>query len=331
MGEGVKEETPVTLSPRHPAVLSPARAWLALVRVSWQRQARAHLMVWIALGLLGFMALLIAFFSAGGAWDWRNWRSPPRRGLPQGQWVNGVVLAQYALPLDPSMSSVQRATGAAYGQVLFSPEAAARAGFTRFSDVIVFTIFTTFLLPLWSLSFATEALGREREDRNLLWLLTRPLSRPAIYLAKYVAVLPWALGLNLGGFAILCLAAGAPGRTALQLYWPAVFWGTLAFAALFHLMGAWFRRAAVVAILYAFFLETILGNLPAYWKRASISFYTRCLMFDRAQDLGIHPERPLLYLPVSGTAAWVVLCALTVALLGLGMYIFARTEYLDLS
>src|SRR5439155_13564680 len=98
---------------------------------------------------------------------------------------------------------------------LASPEATRSAGFTLFSRAVIFPIFTTFLLPLLSLSFATEALGREREDRNLLWLLTRPLPRPAIYLAKYVAVLPWALGLNLGGLAVLCLAAGAPGWTAL--------------------------------------------------------------------------------------------------------------------
>src|SRR5262249_48794108 len=151
MGEGVKEATPV--------ILSSWRAWLALVRVSWQRQARAHLMVWIALGLLGVMALLIVVISARGGWEWQTWGSPPRRGLEQRQWADGVVVAQHALPLDPATSSFQRAAGAAYWQVLFNPEAAARAGFTRFSDVIVFTIFTTFLLPLWSLSFATEALG----------------------------------------------------------------------------------------------------------------------------------------------------------------------------
>ena len=45
------------------------------------------------------------------------------------------------------------------------------------SEVIAFTMFTTFLLPLWSLSFATEGIGREREDRNLLWLQTE-LKKP---------------------------------------------------------------------------------------------------------------------------------------------------------
>ena len=78
---------------------------------------------------------------------------------------------------------------------------------------IVYSVFLSFLLPIWSLSFATEALGGEREARSLVWLLSRPLSRPAIYLAKFVALLPWSLGLNLGGFALLCLAAGQPGLT----------------------------------------------------------------------------------------------------------------------
>ena len=34
-------------------------------------------------------------------------------------------------------------------------------------------------------------MGAEREGSSLVWLLTRPLSRPAIYLAKFVALLPW--------------------------------------------------------------------------------------------------------------------------------------------
>jgi hypothetical protein len=96
-------------------------------------------------------------------------------------------------------------------------------------------------------------------------------------------------------------------------------------------MGAWFRRAPVVGILYAFFLETVMGNLPGHVKRASISFYTRCLMFDRAHDLGMHPERPGVYLPVSGTTALYVLAGLTLGLLAVGVVVFSRKEYLDVS
>ena len=156
------------------------------------------------------------------------------------------------------------------------------SGFFVFSEYAVFMLFTTFLLPLWSVAFATEGLGREREANNLLWVLTRPISRPGIFLAKYLALLPWCLALNLGGFTLICLAGGHHGRLALQVYWPAVFWATLAFSALFHMLAAGWRRASVLALLYAFFIETIMGNMPGHFKRLSISFYTRCLMFDRA-------------------------------------------------
>jgi hypothetical protein len=140
---------------------------------------------------------------------------------------------------------------------------------------------------------------------------------------------PGAWGLNLGGFALLCLAAGRPGPLALRLFWPAVLCGTLAFAALFQLIGAIFKRPAIIAVVYAFFLETILGNMPGYMKRLSLSFYTRCMMFDAAQQQGLQPEKPSIYLPVEGEVAMWVLLGTTVVLVVLGMAIFARMEYRD--
>jgi hypothetical protein len=282
-------------------------------------------MVWIALGLLAFTTFLVALNTSSGRWTMSHWRAPPRTGPMFSEFLQAVSKAGLASPWDFSTLALQQALTAAYDAALL------RSGFFVFSNWLVFSIFCSFLMPLWSLSFATEGLGREREAGNLVWLLTRPLSRPAIYLAKFLAILPWCLGLNLGGFALLCLVGGEPGRLALSIYWPAVWWGSLAFCALFHLMAACFRRAAVVALLYVFFLETILGNLPGNLKRVSISFYVRCLMFDRAHDFGIQPERPLVYLPVSGTTAWFVLAGLTVGLLLAGMLVFARTEYLDVN
>src|SRR5262249_10220370 len=198
-----------------------------------------------------------------------------------------------------------------------------RSAFYNFSVWVVFALFLGFLLPIWSLSFATEGLGGEREARSLMWLLTRPLSRPAIYLAKFLSLLPWSLGLNLGGFGLLCFLAGPPGYQAFRLFWPAVLWSTLAFVALFHLMGACFRRAAVVALVYAFFLETLLGSMPGLMKRISISFYARCMMYDVAEQYGLQHEKPSVFLPVSGLTAWCVLMALTGILVVAGMVVFS--------
>jgi ABC-2 type transport system permease protein len=300
------------------------RAFLYLIWLSFFRQARAHLMLWIALGLLAFTAFLVYIIEQQGRWSMKEWHYPGRAGPKYSEFLSqGELLG--LLPWDPAQNAVHNMVWPSFRKTLAS------SGFFVFSNSIVFTLFATFLLPLWTLSFATEGLGRERESRNLLWVLTRPLSRPAIYLAKYFALLPWCLLLNLGGFAVLCLFAGAPGRLAFAVYWPAVLWGTLAFAALFHLMGACLRRAPVLAILYAFFFETIAGNLPGHLKRLSISFYTRCLMFDRAHAFNLHPERPTIYLPVNGSVALSVLAAMTVGLLVLGMVVFSRKEYLDLT
>jgi ABC-2 type transport system permease protein len=307
-----------------PPNISRLRAFGYLILLSWQRQARAHLMLWIALGLLAFTAFLVYIINQQGRWSMVEWRYRPT-GMTYAQHLEILKLAAF-WPHGSANDAVYQMTWGSLQSVLYSG-----SGFFVFSNGIVFTLFATFLLPLWTLSFATEGLGREREAKNLLWVLTRPLSRPAIYLAKYLALLPWCLFLNVGGFAVLCLFAGAPGRLAFMIYWPAVLGATFAFAALFHLMGACLPRAPVLAILYAFFLETIAGNLPGHLKRLSISFYARCLMFDRAHSFGIQPERPGIYLPVSGPVALGVLIGVTVALLLVGMVWFARKEYLELT
>jgi hypothetical protein len=66
-------------------------------------------------------------------------------------------------------------------------------------------------------------------------------------------------------------------------------------------------------------------------KRFSISFYTRCIMFDRAHELHVQPERPSQYLPVSGTTAWWMLAGVTALCLIVGMLVFSRREYLEVT
>jgi ABC-type Na+ efflux pump permease subunit len=280
-------------------------------------------MVWIALGLLVLTATIVLLNTAAERWTMAHWR--PQRGAPR------YTEALDQLSLETGLATAgSPGTGITEAIVGSYRAGLANTGFLVFSRWVVYSVFVAFLLPIWCLSFATEALGGERESRSLVWLFSRPLSRPAIYAAKFVALLPWTLGFALGGFAVLCLCAGAPGRLAFSLYWPAVAAASLAFCALFHLMSAVFRRPAIIAIVYSFFLETVLGTMPGYMKRVSIGFYTRCLMFDAAQSNGLAPpEMASVYLPVDPVTAWTVLIGLTFALLLVGMVVFARLEYCD--
>jgi ABC-type transport system involved in multi-copper enzyme maturation permease subunit len=311
---------------------SLVRAWLYLVWLSWLRQARARVMVWISLALLAIAALAVLVQTLSLGWGMERmrpwWRASPvtyEQAFVQTDAALATAAALGSPPTGaalglPSMAALGSGVTASAGAVLH------RTDFIIFSSCI-FTIFVSLLLPLWSLSFGTGALGADREGHSLLWLLTRPLPRSAIYLAKFVALLPWTLALNLGGFALLCAAAGPPGLQALRLFWPAVLCATLAYAALFHLIGAWFRWPAVIALVYALFLEAIMGNMPGYFKRVSVSFYARSMMYDAAAAYGVQPESPSIFLPVSGTTAMVVLLAATALLLVVGTILFNRTEY----
>jgi ABC-type transport system involved in multi-copper enzyme maturation permease subunit len=286
------------------------RAWWALIALSIRRQARMRQMVAVALALMGLSILFAALVTAT-----RGWKYTDQRG------INRMLAVQAFHYRVAPASSIELAIAGSVGAAMD------HSAFLIFSRWVVFAIFQSFLLPLWTLSFATDAIGNERESRTLIWLFTRPMPKPAVYLAKYIAALPWCLGLNLLGFAGICLAAGEPGRQALKLYWPAVFWGTFAFAALFHLIAALFRRPAIVGLIYSFFFETLVGDLPGDLKRMSLSFYIRSLMFDRVEALDLKPDQLTVYHPVSGWTAWGVLAGATIVFTLIGMIVFARSEY----
>jgi ABC-2 type transport system permease protein len=292
---------------------SPFRSWLFLVGFSFRQLARVKQMVGIAIGLLLLTCLVTSLFTVRFGWDRTEMRL--RRNNPM---MIQFVAGGMAGPLIEKSALMQSILA----------ESKPLAVFSRW---LVFLLFLGFLLPLWNLSFATSALGSDRENRSLIWLMTRPLPRSGIYLAKFLAVLPWCLALNLGGFVLICLCGGATGRQALALYWPGILAGSLAFAAVFHFIAALFPRPAVVGLLYAFFFETILSELPVPGtvKRLSINYYTRCLMYSGAHSADVPVESDSLFVPVSNRVAWLVLIAATIVITGAGMWLFARREFRD--
>jgi hypothetical protein len=105
---------------------------------------------------------------------------------------------------------------------------------------------------------------------------------------------------------------------------------TLAFAALFHLIGAIFRRPVVVGLVYVFFFEAVVAALPGSLKLLSLTFYARCLMYNEAAAAGYPMDMlPAMTQTVSGETAWAVLAAATAGITLVGMWLFARSEYRD--
>lgn len=282
--------------------------------------ARVGQLVWIAIALLLISLGIIAVNTAANRWSIQNWRLLGRKKPPLKFWLRDAHS-------QVSTITMGQASGAHAVAILGSVEAIMKeSDFLVFSRGFVILLFVSFLLPIWTLSFSTAVFGTEREDQTLLWLLTRPLPRWSLYLGRYLALIPWSVGFSLLGFYVLCLTAGRPGLIAFQLFWPAIFWSALAFTSLFMLMGAFLKRPAVIAIVYSFFLEVLAGNMPGSFKRISIGFYSRCIMFEKAETLGLQPENPLIYEPVSASTAILVLSLFSLALLVIGMILFERKQ-----
>lgn len=313
----------IASEPAAPAsAVSALRAWLFLIWFNIQRQAKTTQMIWIALILLAFSVTLVALNTAADRWGKDHWRMPRRSGATFQQWLDATSAGTATVTArTPTAAGLSKAVLSAAREVL------RYSSFHVFTQWVVFSIFLSFLLPIWTLSFSQSGLGGERESGSLQWTLLRPLPRSAVYAGHYIAVLPWVLGFNLGGFGLICLAAGWPGTLAFRLFWPAVAGTTLTFAALFLFFAACFQRAGVVGMVYVFFFETLVGNMPGTMKRLSVTYYTRCLMFDAAGSYGVLPEKPTIFLPVSGTAAWTILIGATLALFLAGALVFARSEY----
>jgi ABC-2 type transport system permease protein len=224
------------------------------------------------------------------------------------------------LPLAACLLFVLRQFGDAY-----SPRR-----FNQFSEFLIL-VFASFVVPICALAFGTASIGGDREDRTLVFLLVRPIPRSLVLLAKFAATLPMVLGLVVGSYWVYCRLAGEVGQIAFPLYLPALVYMTLAYVGLFHLFAVSFRHSTILALVYALFMEVLLGNIPGIVKRAAVNYYGRSIMYAAGGDQGLRPPDPRWFEPLSvETASWALLGIAASGLL-LAILVFSRREYRDLT
>lgn len=201
--------------------------------------------------------------------------------------------------------------------------------FSLFGEVFVIAVFALFLLPIVALAYATTSVGGDREDRTLVFLLTRPVPRWLILLGKIAATMPLVVGLVVGSFWGYCQLVGPVGQEAFRAFLPSVFWMSVAYVMVFHLFAVSFRHSTIVALLYAVLLETFVGNMPGVIKRVAVSYYGRSAMYQSAGKYGL--EAPDVFEPLSELAATWALIVVAIGAWLLATLIFQRREYRDLT
>ena len=126
------------------------------------------------------------------------------------------------------------------------------------------------LLPLVALVVTTGVLGTEIDDGSIVFLLSKPVSRPVIVRTK----LAIAIGLITVFAAVPVLVAGlvmAGGAERIALGFGAgALAGAIAYGAIFILINVLTRHAVVAGLLYALVWESLVGGFVPGARQLSV-------------------------------------------------------------
>jgi hypothetical protein len=204
----------------------------------------------------------------------------------------------------------------------------------RGSDALVYVVAGLYLLLLvviLPLLYGTQLVAQEAEARTLVFLLVRPLSRGSLLLGKFLGSWAACTVLLLGSLVVttlLWLGAdrfqdAAPTLSRLPLLALTLALGTLAYGALFTLVGLVFARPALVGLLLALGWENAIPFLPGWIKTLTVRHHLAAFLSPEALPPGMHTALA----PPSWEAGlfWLLAGALCELLLAIAL--FARRDY----
>ena len=126
------------------------------------------------------------------------------------------------------------------------------------------------LLPLVALVVTTGVLGTEIDDGSIVFLLSKPISRPVILRTKLAV----AIGLSVVFAAVPVLMAGlimVEGADNMALgFTIGALAGVVAYSAIFLLINVLTRHAVVVGLLYALVWEGLVGGFVPGARELSV-------------------------------------------------------------
>jgi ABC-2 type transport system permease protein len=150
---------------------------------------------------------------------------------------------------------------------------------------LVFTILPQGLVPLSALLYASGMIQDEIEEQTLTYLLTRPLPKWTIYLAKFLAtfVVTAVLASAFTLVTYLAIYVGLPDATfdtfldrtgkTIALLTLALF----AYCSVFGLLSLVVKRSLVVGVAYIVVFESVLANIDFAVRHLTIMYYFRVL------------------------------------------------------
>jgi len=198
---------------------------------------------------------------------------------------------------------------------------------------ILMVFYVTFDIVILSLFYGTSIVAEETEGRTLPYLITRPLSKPAIFLGKYAAnVILMIIRVWTSLFLSFFIMNGHRLRDPVLYltflrYAGALGLGILAYTAFFAFLGTFLKRAILVGLLFGFGWENVIQYFPGSTQKFSLVHYMKSLMPRRPSG---GPLSMLLFRlePTEPAVAVLTLVLIAAAFLALACWLFRTKEYL---
>ncbi|MFF3496462.1 ABC transporter permease [Streptomyces sp. NPDC002795] len=165
------------------------------------------------------------------------------------------------------------------------------------------------MVPLIGVIAGTGAIGPEIDDGSVVYLLSKPLKRPTIIFTKLIV----AIGVTMVFSAVPTLIAGfilnGNGQQIAVAYTIAALVASIAYAAIFLLLGTVTRHAVVFGLVYALVWEALFGTLVSGARTLSVQQWALAVAQKVAggdlvtSDVGL-PLATVLLVAVTVLATW---------------------------
>src|SRR3989475_1197125 len=195
---------------------------------------------------------------------------------------------------------------------------------------LMIPLFLQVVLIFVTLVNATTLIREEIEDNTLPYLLTRPVSKPAVVLYKYVGYLVAVLVLLVPPIVLAYGVTEAYQRTSLATdldvlggFLIATVIGSAASRAACPFIPCWVRKPRAVGLLIGFVWESIVGSFPADGPNLVCVHYLKSIL------QGMIAVGPMTTYgsDISAGVAVLILAGLSVAMIVLAMMLFQQMEF----
>ena len=201
--------------------------------------------------------------------------------------------------------------------------------------LLLWFLFLRFIVPILGIFYGTSLIADEVEDKTITYLFTRPISRSAVLLGKFLAYIASTVLIVLPAVMLIFFLVVPIGGGVIATAFPDLLrnllllaLGLCVYGGLFAAVGAWIKRPVLVGLFFAFGWENFALALPGYLKHFTVAFYVQGLVQTAMPgDSLISTLQSFFREAVSPLEALVTLGAILGISLWLAMRAVERREY----